>query len=79
MVGGARDMPLHPARSEAVSPAVLQEASLRGGVAVQRDIPRRLQPDTASSDFVLFCYMLHLSCIDAAPLSSLIILHFGPV
>jgi hypothetical protein len=45
MVGGARDVPLHPARSEAVSSAVFQEAILRGGVAVQRDIPRRLQPE----------------------------------
>jgi hypothetical protein len=34
IVGGARDVPLHPAWSEAVGSAVFQEAFLQGGVAV---------------------------------------------
>jgi hypothetical protein len=39
--GGLRGMPLHPAGSEAISPAAFQDPSLRGGGAAQRDARRR--------------------------------------
>jgi hypothetical protein len=47
-VGGVRAVPLQPAVSDAVRPTDFHRPSLRGGVAVHRNIPSRLQPDCRS-------------------------------
>jgi hypothetical protein len=44
--GGLRGVSLQPVETEAVSPAVFHELFLRGRVAVERDVPRRLQPNS---------------------------------